>query len=216
MAKHKKAAKSKVAVRKRQAAKKKIVVKARNAAPRKAVARKPVRIEIKKQPKKLTPKQFAAKLKADKKEAKAREKAALKVGKQDKLRPAPASASSPVRQAPSTSRVPSGSVAPSPPSTPMRNPRTPNDRSMLKADAGIARVRGSPGSIPASTSSINAEAMAATNFFAHADPADGSSSADRVSAAGYEWSKVAENISAGQAAPAGGGAPAPAGGNAPR
>ena len=89
MAKHKKAAKTKVAAKKRQPAKKKIVVKARNAAARKAVARKPVRIEIKKQPKKLTPKQFAAKLKADQKEAKAREKAALNVGKQDKLRPAP-------------------------------------------------------------------------------------------------------------------------------
>ena len=88
MAKHKKAAKTKVVARKRQAAKKKIVVKARNAAARKAIARKPVRVEIKKQPKKLTPKQFAAKLRADKKEAKAREKAALSAGKQDK-RPAP-------------------------------------------------------------------------------------------------------------------------------
>ncbi|MEK7877720.1 MAG: hypothetical protein AAB325_16200, partial [Pseudomonadota bacterium] len=89
MAIHTKAAKPKVAARKRPTAKKKIVVKARNAAARKAVARKPVRIEIKKQPRKLTPKQFAAKLKADKKEAKARDKAALNVGKQDKLRPAP-------------------------------------------------------------------------------------------------------------------------------
>jgi len=89
MAKHKKAAKTKVVARKRQAAKKKIVVKARNAAARKAIARKPVRVEIKKQPRKLTPKQFAAKLRADKKEAKAREKAALSAGKQDK-RPAPA------------------------------------------------------------------------------------------------------------------------------
>jgi len=92
MAKHKKVAKSKAVARKRQAAKKKVVVKARNAATRKAVARKPVRTDIKKQPKKLTPKQFAAKLKADKKDAKAREKAALNVGKQDKLRSAPASA----------------------------------------------------------------------------------------------------------------------------
>ena len=91
MAKHKKAAKSKVAAASRKpAVKKKVVAKARNAASRKAVVRKPVRVEIKKQPKKLTPKQFAAKLKADKKEAKAREHAALNAGKQDKLRPAPA------------------------------------------------------------------------------------------------------------------------------
>jgi len=92
MAKHRKSAKTRVVATKKRTAKKKIVVKARNAAARKAIARKPVRVEIKKQPKKLTPKQFAAKLRADKKEAKAREKAALKVGKQDKLRPAPASA----------------------------------------------------------------------------------------------------------------------------
>ncbi len=92
MAKHRKAAKTKVAVRKKPVAKKKAAVKARAAASRKSAARKPARVEIKKQPKKLTPKQFAAKLKADKREAKAREKAALTAGKQDKQRPAPASA----------------------------------------------------------------------------------------------------------------------------
>ncbi len=92
MAKHRKAAKTKVAVRKKPVAKKKAAVKTRAAASRKSAARKPARVEIKKQPKKLTPKQFAAKLKADKREAKAREKAALTAGKQDKQRPAPASA----------------------------------------------------------------------------------------------------------------------------
>jgi RNA polymerase primary sigma factor len=99
MAKRKKAARSKVTAKKKQAAKKKAVLKAKakarartkKTAPRKAaVARKPVRASVGKQPKALTPKQFAAKLKADKKEAKAREKAALKAGRHDQPRPAPA------------------------------------------------------------------------------------------------------------------------------
>ena len=95
MAKHKKAAKSKVAAKKKTAGKKKIALKskakARKAAPRKPAARKPLRpVAVKKQPKALTPKQFAAKLRAEKKAAKARDKAALKAGKPDKLPPAPA------------------------------------------------------------------------------------------------------------------------------
>jgi RNA polymerase primary sigma factor len=95
MAKQRKAAKSKVAAKKKTAGKKKIALKskakARKAAPRKAAARKPLRpVAVKKLPKALTPKQFAAKLKAEKKAAKAREKAALKAGKPDKLPPAPA------------------------------------------------------------------------------------------------------------------------------
>ncbi len=94
MAKRKKAAKSKVAAKKRAVAKKKAALKAKakakKAAPRKAAARKPVHAAVKKQPKKLTPKQFAAKLRADKKEAKAREKAALKAGRLDKPQQAPA------------------------------------------------------------------------------------------------------------------------------
>lgn len=84
MAKRKKAAKSKVAVRREQAAKRKVVLKA-NAKARKVAARKLVRVAaVNKQPRKLTPKQFAAKLRADKKEATARDKAALKAGKQAK------------------------------------------------------------------------------------------------------------------------------------
>ena len=91
MAKRKKAAKSTVAVRKEQAAKRRVVLKAKAKA-RKVAARKPVRAAaVNKQPRKLTPKQFAAKLRADKKETTSREKAALKAGKQAKLQqPAPA------------------------------------------------------------------------------------------------------------------------------
>lgn len=91
MAKRKKAAKSKVAARKEQAAKRRVVPKAKTKA-RRAAARKPIRVAApSKQPRKLTPKQFAAKLRADKKEATAREKAVLKAGKQAKLQhPAPA------------------------------------------------------------------------------------------------------------------------------
>ena len=94
MAKPKKATKSRAAAKKKPMAKKKIVLKkakakpAKKVAPRKAVAQKAApRVEAPKQPKKLTPKQFAAKLKADQKEAKARAKAELKAGK---AAPAPA------------------------------------------------------------------------------------------------------------------------------
>ena len=94
MAKQKKSAKSKAPARKKTVAKKapapkpkaKAKVKAkvlRKPAPKKPAA-KPARApeKPKQQPKTLTPKQFAAKLRADKKDAKAREKAALKAGKQ--------------------------------------------------------------------------------------------------------------------------------------
>src|SRR6185369_13442013 len=90
MAKHKKAAKNKVAARKKPAAKKKMALKskakakARKAPLRKPVVRKTSRVEAKKEPKKLTPKQFAAKLKADQRDAKARDKAALKALKAEK------------------------------------------------------------------------------------------------------------------------------------
>ena len=90
MAKRKKAAKSKVAARKKPAGKKKLVLrkvktKARKAAPRKPAGRKPVPAAARKQPQKLTPKEFAARLRADKKDAKAREKAALKAVKPGKV-----------------------------------------------------------------------------------------------------------------------------------
>src|SRR5258706_2640827 len=90
MAKHKKAAKTKVATRKKPAAKKKMALKSKaKAKPKKAPLRKPAvrktpRVEAKKEPKKLTPKQFAAKLKADQRDAKARDKAALKALKAEK------------------------------------------------------------------------------------------------------------------------------------
>jgi len=85
MAKTKKAAKSKAKAKKKLAGKKKHILKSKSvkkAGPRKVAARKPARAEApKQQPKKLTPKQFAAKLKADQKEANARAKAALKAAK---------------------------------------------------------------------------------------------------------------------------------------
>ena len=88
MAKPKKATKARPAAKKKPVTKKKVVLKkakakpAKKAAPRKAVAHKPARVEAApKQPKALTPKQFAAKLKAEQKEAKAKAKAELKAGK---------------------------------------------------------------------------------------------------------------------------------------
>jgi RNA polymerase primary sigma factor len=89
MAKPKKPLKARSAAKKKPMAKKKIILKkakakpAKKAAPRKVVAPKPTRAEVaaKQQPKALTPKQFAAKLKAEQKEAKAKAKAELKAGK---------------------------------------------------------------------------------------------------------------------------------------
>jgi RNA polymerase primary sigma factor len=88
MAKPRKATKARPAAKKKPVTKKKVVLKkakakpAKKAAPRKVVAHKPARVEAApKQPKALTPKQFAAKLKAEQKEAKAKAKAELKAGK---------------------------------------------------------------------------------------------------------------------------------------
>ncbi len=89
MAKHKKAAKSKVSAKKKPAPRKKAAAKSKprskpkKAAPRKTSARKPLPVAVKKEPKKLTPKQFAAKLKAEQRDVKARDKAALKAPRQD-------------------------------------------------------------------------------------------------------------------------------------
>jgi RNA polymerase primary sigma factor len=96
MAKQKKSAKSKAPARKKTVAKKAVAPKikakakpkAKKPATRKVAAKpaaKPARVaeKPKQQPKTLTPKQFAAKLRAEKKDAKAREKAALKAGKQE-------------------------------------------------------------------------------------------------------------------------------------
>ncbi|RMH77078.1 MAG: VWA domain-containing protein, partial [Calditrichaeota bacterium] len=47
-----------------------------------------------------------------------------------------------------------------------------------------------------------AQAMAAGDFFDHTNPVTGDTPADRISAAGYKWSWVAENIGAGPDSPA--------------
>lgn len=71
-----------------------------------------------------------------------------------------------------------------------------------------AQTCGSRGSFPATTALTwnsqllaaaagHAKDMVAKNFFSHTG-SSGSSVADRVSAAGYAWSTVAENIAAGQ------------------
>ncbi|MDB5810776.1 MAG: polymerase sigma factor RpoD [Betaproteobacteria bacterium] len=88
MAKPKKATKARPAAKKKAAIKKKGNPKkakankpVKKAAPRKVAAPKPAKAEALKQPKALTPKQFAAKLKAEQKEAKAKAKADLKASK---------------------------------------------------------------------------------------------------------------------------------------
>ncbi len=83
MAKPKKATKARPAGKKKPVAKKKLKLKkakakpVKKAVPRKNVAPKAARVETVKQPQALTPKQFAAKLKAEQKEALAKAKAEL-------------------------------------------------------------------------------------------------------------------------------------------
>lgn len=48
----------------------------------------------------------------------------------------------------------------------------------------------------------HAEAMATGDFAGHDDPYTGTSASDRVSAVGYRWSTVSENVGAGYASPA--------------
>ena len=88
MAKHKKALKSKLSAKKKPSSKKKggLKAKPKKAASHKpAAAHKPARAATKKkQPQKLTPKQFAAKLKAEQRDTKARDNAARKAAKQEK------------------------------------------------------------------------------------------------------------------------------------
>jgi RNA polymerase primary sigma factor len=97
MAKQKKTAKPKAPARKKPAAKKPVAVKrkpvkAKKPAPKKVSAKAARAAEKLNQPKTLTPKQFAAKLRADKKDAKAREKAAQKADKQQQQAAAAAAA----------------------------------------------------------------------------------------------------------------------------
>ena len=97
MAKQKKTAKPKAPARKKPAAKKPVAVKrkpvkTKKPAPKKVSAKAARAAEKQNQPKTLTPKQFAAKLRADKKDAKAREKAAQKADKQQQQAAAAAAA----------------------------------------------------------------------------------------------------------------------------
>ena len=64
-----------------------------------------------------------------------------------------------------------------------------------RADAGCGPLRVNPKLVAAATS--HARAMAEQNFFAHAGK-DGSRLSSRVERQGYSYSRVAENIAAGQ------------------
>lgn len=48
----------------------------------------------------------------------------------------------------------------------------------------------------------HAESMAHNDFMGHTDPVNRTSPADRITATGYQWAKIAENVAAGQQAPA--------------
>jgi len=47
----------------------------------------------------------------------------------------------------------------------------------------------------------HSQAMAEGDFFSHIDPSTGSTPADRITAAGYAWASIAENIGMGNASP---------------
>lgn len=65
--------------------------------------------------------------------------------------------------------------------------------------AGLPPLKENP--LLAQAAQAHAEAMAAGDFLGHDDPGAGTAPADRVTAAGYKWSVVAENIGSGDASP---------------
>lgn len=66
--------------------------------------------------------------------------------------------------------------------------------------AGLPPLKENP--LLAQAAQAHADTMAAKDFFDHNDPGTGTSPADRISAAGYHWSVVAENIGSGATSPA--------------
>ncbi len=66
--------------------------------------------------------------------------------------------------------------------------------------AGLPPLKENP--LLAQAAQAHAEAMAAGDFFDHSNPHTGTTPADRITAAGYHWSVVAENIGSGAASPA--------------
>ena len=69
-----------------------------------------------------------------------------------------------------------------------------------RADNGLPPLTANP--LLAAAAQKQAEAMAADAFFDHTNPKTGTQPGDRVTAEGYRWSVVAENIAAGDATPA--------------
>lgn len=69
-----------------------------------------------------------------------------------------------------------------------------------RADNGLPSLTANP--LLTTAAQKHAEAMAAAEFFDHTNPKTGDQPGDRVTAEGYRWSVVAENIAAGDATPA--------------
>ncbi len=69
-----------------------------------------------------------------------------------------------------------------------------------RADNGLPPLTANP--LLTAAAQQHAEAMAADAFFDHINPKTGAQPSDRVTAEGYRWSVVAENIAAGDATPA--------------
>lgn len=69
-----------------------------------------------------------------------------------------------------------------------------------RADNGLPPLTANP--LLTAAAQKHADAMAADAFFDHANPKTGTQPGDRVTAEGYRWSVVAENIAAGDATPA--------------
>lgn len=66
--------------------------------------------------------------------------------------------------------------------------------------AGLPPLKENP--LLTQAAQAHAEAMATGDFFSHDDPHTGTTPADRISATGYHWSMVAENIGSGAASSA--------------
>ncbi len=124
----------------------------------------------------------------------------------------PSSKPSPSKKA--ISRPKPGTAEPKPEPTPTRTPQ--QAPPAAAAPAGVAEQvlevvnaeRGKAGCGPlalngklTSAAQRHSEDMAARHYFDHTNP-DGKGPGDRVTAAGYSWQSVGENIAAGQGSPA--------------
>ncbi|MBW1598589.1 CAP domain-containing protein [Streptomyces sp. JJ38] len=108
--------------------------------------------------------------------------------------PSPSPTPTPEKPSPSPSR-PTPPPAPEPPAPPSTGEEVESLVNAERAKAGCGPVR--TNSRLAEAALAHSRDMAARSFFDHTNP-DGEDPGDRITAAGYQWSRYGENIARGQ------------------